>query len=117
VGNSHLRFWSFMKKILSHDAMTGTSQVAYDDGDGGLVIKTEQDISAALEANKKAYNQVDERARWGDWTHVAHIPLTVFQELNRKGICKGFFVVDQKALKSWLNDPENKHFRVRPGRV
>ena len=104
-------------KILSNDAITGIRQIAQNDGEGGLVITTEQDIGAALEANKRAYNQVDEREKWGDMTHVAHIPLAVFQELNKKGICRGFFIVDQKAMKAWLNDPENRHFRVRPGRV
>jgi hypothetical protein len=106
-----------MKEILSEDATTGVRQVAYDDGEGGLLIKTEQDIGHALEANKRAYSQVDEREKWGDMTHIAHIPLAVFQELNKKGICRGFMVVDQKAMKAWLNDPENRYFRVRPGRV
>jgi hypothetical protein len=106
-----------MKQILSVDATTGISQVAYDDGEGGLVIKTEQDINAILEANKQAYNQTDERAKWGELAHIAAVPLTVFQELNKKGICRGFMVIDQKAMKAWLNDPENRHFRVRPGRV
>lgn len=106
-----------MKNILSHDAMTGISQVAYDDGEGGLVIKTEQDVGALLEANKQAYSQTDERTKWGEFARVASIPLAVFQELNRKGICRGFMVIDQKAMKAWLNDPENRHFRVRAGRV
>ena len=106
-----------MKQILSVDAMTGISQVAYDDGEGGLVIKTEQDVSSILEANKQAYNQTDERTKWGEFAHIAAIPLTVFQELNKKGICRGFMVIDQKAMKAWLNDPENRHFRVRAGKI
>lgn len=106
-----------MKKILSVDATTGIRQVAQDDGEGGLIIKTEQDIGNFIEANKALYNSTDERAKWKDMTHVASIPLTVFQELNKKGICRGFAIIDQKAMKAWLNDPQNQYFRVRPGRV
>jgi hypothetical protein len=106
-----------MKQILSEDATTGIRQVAQNDGEGGLIIKTEQDIGEYLEANKALYNATDERQKWKDLTHVASIPLTVFQELNKKGICRGFAIIDQKAMKAWLNDPENQYFRVRPGRV
>lgn len=105
-----------MKK-LGQEVENNTVKSYYADGEGGLVIKSETDVSAIIESNKAQYNSTDENARWGDWTKVASIPLAVFQELNEKGICRGFAVVDQKAMKAWLNDPSNKYFRTRPGRV
>jgi hypothetical protein len=107
-----------MKKILSHDPLTGMTQIAHMPDADTFVVETQQDSTALIEQNKALYNQTDEKARWGDgWTRIASIPLAVFQELNKRGICRGFHIVDQKAMKAFLNDPENRHFRVRPGRV
>jgi hypothetical protein len=30
---------------------------------------------------------------------------------------RGFAVIDEKRFKAWMNDPENRHFRTRPGKV
>jgi hypothetical protein len=48
---------------------------------------------------------------------VASIPLTVIDDLNAKGIMRGFAVVDEKKFKEFLNSPDNRFFRTRPGRV
>ena len=117
MGKSHLRLWSFMKQVLKQDADTRTEQTAYSDGDGGLIIETKQDISAIIDQNKREYAAIDPKARWGELAKVASVPLTVYQELNRLGICRGFMVMDQKKMKEWLNNPDNRHFRTRPGRV
>ena len=106
-----------MKQVLRQDADTRTVQTAYSDGDGGLIIETKQDISAIIEQNKREYAAIDPKAKWGEWAKVASVPLTVFQELNQLGICRGFMVMDQKKMKEWLNNPDNRHFRTRPGRV
>lgn len=89
----------------------------YADGEGGVVIRHEQDVAPILEANKAAYNQIDERARWGELARVAEIPNSVIADLNVKGIMRGFTVVDQKRMKAFLNDPANRYLRTRPGRV
>lgn len=104
-----------MKKLLSANA--GMVQTAYADGEGGLVIETAQDISDIIESNKTSYAQTDERARWGEWAKIGSIPLAVIQDLNRKGFLRGFHIIDQKKFKAWLNDPENRYFRSRPGRI
>lgn len=104
-----------MKKLLSANA--GMVQTAYADGEGGLVIETAQDISDIIESNKASYAQTDERARWGEWAKIGSIPLAVIQDLNRKGFLRGFHIIDQKKFKAWLNAPENRYFRTRPGRI
>ena len=90
------------------------------DGDGGIVIETKQDISDILEQNKKEYNSYDERAKWSDHlfgNKVASIPLTVIDDLNAKGIMRGFAVLDEKRFKAWLNERDNRVFRTRTGVV
>jgi len=90
------------------------------DGDGGIVIETRQDISGILEQNKKEYNSFDEKARWSDdmfGNKVASIPLTVIDDLNAKGIMRGFAVLDEKRFKAWLNERDNRVFRTRTGVV
>ena len=94
--------------------------VAHADGDGGIVIETRQDVTANIEQNLKEFNSYDERAKWSDdmfGNKVASIPLTVIDDLNAKGIMRGFAVVDEKQFKVWLNSPDNRFFRTRPGRV
>ncbi len=92
--------------------------VAHADGEGGLVIQTSQDVSGLIESNKQEFNSYDERARWSDELYgnkVASIPFTAIDELNQKGIMRGFHVVDDAKFAMWLNDPENRVWRTRPG--
>ena len=92
--------------------------MAHHDDDGGLILETVQDVSGILEANKAQYNQHTSLDRWkDDMTHVARLPLTVIDDLNRKGIMQGFAVRDETAFKAFLNHPDNRFFRTRPGKV
>jgi len=43
---------------------------------------------------------------------VASIPMNIYFDLKQRGILN-----DQKKMKQWLNDPDNKYFRTRPGLV
>jgi hypothetical protein len=106
-----------MKRILSVDALSGRHTIAHDDGDGGLVLETKQNVGHIIESNKQMYNQVSSQDKWGDLTHVARLPLTVVDELNKKNVMRGFAVVDEKAFRMFLNDPDNRFFRTRPGTV
>ena len=106
-----------MKRLMSQDLDTQTVQIAHDDGEGGLFLETKQNIKPFLEQNKNSYARIDERARWGEFAHIASIPFTVIQQLNKEGILKGFHIVEPKKLKAWLNNPDNRSFRTRPGRI
>lgn len=71
-----------------------------------------------MEANKAEYNAAD--TKWSDQlfgNKVASIPFTAIDKLNKQGIMKGFNVIDQKRLFAWLNDPENRFFRTKPGHL
>lgn len=102
---------------LGTELVNGELRTTYADDDGNLVMKAESNLAPIIEANKNSYNQIDERARWGDGQMVADIPFPVIEDLNRQGILRGFAVIDQKRMKAWLNNPDNRFFRTRPGRV
>lgn len=94
------------------------TQKAFADGEGGIIIETKQDVSEIIEANK-ALLEAD-KARTGhldDFHHVARIPYTVIDELNKQGIMRGFAVVDQAAFASWLNANENSVWKVYRGTI
>lgn len=91
----------------------------FDNG-SDVVVKQTQDIGAIIEFNKAQYNETDSRARWSDdavGNKVASIPLTVFQDLEKQGITRGFTIIDHKRFKEFLNNPDNQVFRTRPGRI
>jgi hypothetical protein len=80
----------------------------YDDSDNCFYIETEQDMSPIIEANREAYNNAPDR--WGEWTRVASIPLSIYYDLKKKGIAD-----DDEAMKRWLNDYDNRFFRTKSG--
>ena len=85
----------------------------YDPDTDEATIETKQDVSAVIEENKDDFNAVDNRANWtGEWHRVASIPLNIFYELQLSGKLS-----DQAYMKRWLNDPDNRFFRTRPGKV
>lgn len=75
-------------------------------------METVQNVTPYIEAAKNSFNNTDERARWGDIAHVARIPVTVYHHLKKSGIAD-----DPKRMKTWLNDRDNRLFRMRAGRV
>ena len=102
-----------MPKLFSADSERYT--LAHE-SDNGIILETRQDVSQIVEANKR---QMNESSRKFDEviTHVARLPLTVIDDLNHKGVMRGFQVLDQKAFKAFLNHPDNRFFRTHPGRI
>jgi hypothetical protein len=77
-----------MKRLMSQDLDTETVQIAHDDGEGGLFLETKQNITPFLEQNKNSYARIDERARWGEFTHIASIPLYCYTTVKQGGDTK-----------------------------
>lgn len=92
-------------------------QTLFHSIDGNDVLEVRQDVSKIIEQNKAQYNAIDERAKWGELTKIASLPMVVIDDLNKKGIMRGFAVMDQRGFKAFLNDPDNRFFRTRPGEV
>ena len=102
---------------MRHIATQNGKETNFHDIDGNQFIETKQDISAILESNKAQFNAIDERAKWGEWTKIASLPNVVIDDLNRQGIMRGFAVVDEKRFRPFLNNPDNRFFRTRPGQI
>lgn len=101
------------KKLFDYDPETGTTKWWHYDADKDEAkIETVFEVGDIIEANKAQFNSTDERAKWGEWSRVASIPMALFYRLKQQGILD-----DQAAMKRWLNDPDNRLFRTRPGRV
>jgi len=102
------------KKILdvSHDkAITRTWHFNPDTEE--TTIQTTQDVTAVIEANKRDFAAIDNKANWtGEWHHVASIPESLYYKLKAEGK-----IDDPVYMKKWLNDADNRFFRVRPGQV
>mgnify|MGYP006921294479 CR=1 FL=1 len=100
-----------MKLPFSYDPLLGIKRTFHwDDSNDTFLIQTEQETTEIVEANKAAYNDAPDR--WGDWTRVASIPLSLYFDLKKQGIAD-----DDDAMKKWLNSSDNRFFRTRPGNV
>ncbi|MBF83184.1 MAG: hypothetical protein CL489_01775 [Acidobacteria bacterium] len=91
----------------------GVKQRAHwDNIDEKLIVESTQDIAPILKQNKAERNEFDiqrnsELKYKESWTKVATIPNIVIDRLMKDGIWG-----DKKAMKKWLNDPDQKAFRT-----
>ena len=89
-----------------------------DDSEGKIHIETKQDVQPVLEENKIRHNLGEFHNKKKDWYHAASIPLVVVQQLVKKGIMHPHGAVKDKArFKKWVNDPDNRAFRIWQGNV
>jgi hypothetical protein len=102
------------KRILDVSPDTGITRTWHFNPDTEeTTIQTSQDVTDVIEANKRDFAAIDNRANWqGEWHHVASIPESLYYKLKAEGKLD-----DQAYMKKWLNDPDNRFFRVRPGQV
>ena len=108
-------------RLLDHDPESGiTEYYHFDPHTHGFTIEARQNVSPVIEVNKAAWNDTEVHTRYGDGigARVASVPNVVMMELAKKGIVTPTgTILDDKAYRRWLNDPENRHFRTRAGRV
>lgn len=99
------------KMYLDYDPVSGIRHwVDTDEETGETRYGCDQEVAALLDLNKEAFNNSD--GRWGEWTHVACIPMAMFEQWEREGITS-----DQQKMREKLNDPEFRYFRTRPGTI
>lgn len=75
-----------------------------------LVIATEQDVTGILEYVKA--KKEDTQAMRSEMRPVAEVPMAIVERAMQEG-----WYNDPAAWKRWLNDPDNKAFRIWEGRV
>jgi hypothetical protein len=101
------------KRLLDVDHFLGLKEYFYyDDDTGECRVEQVQNTDFIVEQNKQRLAQSSAKDKWGEMTLVATIPMSLWADLNAKGIVK-----DTKEFKKWLNDPENRFFRTREGKV
>lgn len=83
---------------------------------GEVALETQWLVDPIVEIAKANFNQFDERAGWkGDMHHVGFIPHQVIEHewrTNRKNM-----LTDKEYVAHWLDMPENRAFRTRPGKL
>lgn len=89
----------------------------YDDQTDQATIETRQGMhdryDGVADLATAERNQTSRKTPYNDGAHrVARIPMVIYEELMRLGITR-----DPKAMKKWLNDPDNRVFRTREGVV
>jgi hypothetical protein len=100
-------------KIFETNADLGITRTwHYDEETDKATIQTSQDVTAIIEENRSIYNQGEKHDKYGEWSRVASIPLSVYFKLKAEGKLE-----DEAYMKRWLNDPDNQYFRTRPGQV
>ena len=101
-------------KLFDVDVLSNTRKMwHYDAEKDEAFIETIIDATQVVADNKARFNSFDEKASWkGDMHHVASIPMALFYQMKAEGKLD-----DQAYMKRWLNSPENRFFRTRPGKV
>lgn len=100
------------KRIFDQDPTTGITRYWHVKNNGEFAIETVQNVAGIVAENSRSYADVDTKEKFGDVARVASIPLGVYYDLKKRGIAD-----DPAALKKWMNDPDNRAFRVRGGRL
>ena len=84
--------------------MNFRTSVVHADGEGGIIIETKQDVTDILKEVELI--REEDKARTGhlkDFHHVGKIPFTVIDEMNKKGIMRGFTIIDDAEFAKWMN--------------
>ena len=85
------------------------SQVAVDEhAPERVTLVTTQDVTGIVDyCHEKSLESTG-----SDMKHVAEIPMAVVERMMQDGSWN-----DQAAVKRWLNDPDNRAFRIWQGKV
>lgn len=96
--------------LVGHNDFTGVSTYFHPAKDGKFTIESvDWALEAKIEENKAQFNHSQKK---GELRHVASIPPTVYWELEKAGIAS-----DPNALRRWLDDPDNRVFKVMDTRL
>jgi hypothetical protein len=106
-----------VKRLFNETPEQFIGRIQHEHADGSGAIETRQNITEIVETNRFNYN-ARSGSRWDHFqNHVASIPTSIYYQLVREGIIDDRNDPDMVALKKWLNDPDNRVFRTRDGRL
>lgn len=97
-----------IKRVYRNDGAAKRTMIWEDDKPDIVHVRTEQDLTQAI-ANNKALAELHPR-RSTNKLVARGVPISVYE----KSILENW---DSKDWERWLNDPDNRAFRVWQGRV
>lgn len=84
---------------------------AHNDTEGGrVVIASEMECEALIRSNRARAENL--KTKGETFRPVASIPLPLAERMMQEGTFN-----DDDAMKKWLNDPDNRAFRIWGGRI
>lgn len=99
------------RRLVDFDPITGIAHYSeWSELDDALRFTAVQDATAITDFNRMQANEAP--ARFGDFAHVARLPMPLYFKLKAEGI-----IDDKKRLQAWLRDPDNRAFLVRSGKI
>ncbi len=106
-----------MSKVLSYDG--GVKETFhYSAHDDTAAIQVETDVTNILEANKFQRSNQTMRHQSEAFNHVARIDVNAINIwCKQRGIKYGEFLGNPEILQKFLNDPDNKAWRTRTGKI
>ena len=106
-----------MRRLFEKDPLTGITRYwRHNPLDDTAYLETEQDVTAIMEANKRAFNDAENNWR-GDMHRVATLPISLITTLQEQGIIDPKNDPKGVRFNKWLNLPENRVWRTKPGRL
>lgn len=100
-------------RLLDRDPTTGKEVwYHYDEVDGSFTLETRENLGGMVEVVKNLASAADDAGHSRDGRLAAIYPMTMWYKLKKDGVLD-----DQKAYRRWLNDPENRGWRVWQGKV
>ena len=104
-----------MGKKLDYDPQTKTEQTFhYDHSKREFTVESSQDVTGILKDSKKSYSVKKRGDRHGDMEHVGHIPMNIMGQMIRENRNDSDGL--KKEVKKFINDPDYRKFRSRPGK-
>ena len=89
-----------------------------DEADDKFTINTVQDAQPIVDENKRRYNEYGDKlsvGKRGEWHHAASVPFNIWEQWMKD--TNGAIEKDSKLLARYLNDPDNKYFKVAPTNI
>lgn len=98
--------------LVDHDHQLGRTVWATDNGDGTTTYRTDYAVQPTIDLNTAQRNMA-QKGWAGDYHHVASIPLNVYYDQLAEAARQN----DEQYLSKWLNDSDNRAWRVKDGKL
>lgn len=96
-----------------------TVEKVWFDPDTGLMhTERKRDVTDLIEGNKALYDVDNKRYKNECFNLVGRIDTLVAEAwCNARGIKFAEFLAEPKHIRTFLNDPDNRAFKTKPGRL